>query len=186
MHGESHLQRRLSALYWTVIAPSIGDIWREDSSPLAHGAKPEISVLEPDVCAQLPCNFTLVSDSGEEFKCHDWVIYARWPFIQRMLDSGAEETLSKRAQLPGFQSATLRAFLRFLYTNDVSEFVGPNTSLAINLLTQAQMYHIADLCTPPNATIPSFKYLLAHCKRVLSSGSLTEEEKAQLTDFTAK
>lgn len=123
-------------------------------------------VLVPDFESQLKGNFILSSLSGAEFLCHDWLLYARWPFFRNLLKTGMIESSSKRADLDSFEDATLKALIRFFYLNDLEPFCDP--SIAVDLLRNAQRFNLADMSTPPVPSEPAFNQLIARCIQSLN------------------
>jgi hypothetical protein len=161
----SYLQTCLTSLYWTVIAPNKSEIPQE------------VAPLDASVATLVPPNFVLASGDGKEIPCHDWLLYARWPFFRHLFTTGMIESTSKRADLDELKFETLLPLVHFLYTNEVSDFA--NEELAKDLYAHAQRFNFVDMSTPPQATLPAFKKLFSMCRRIFDQ-TLTEDVAAQL------
>lgn len=114
-----------------------------------------------------PCNFSIVSIDGYNIPCHDWVLYARWPYFRHLVASGASEwNQTKQIEIPAetFSRSTLRTFVKYLYTNRVFAVVS-NNSIAFEMLLHAQRFHLANFETPPVAH-PAFAPLLTACETI--------------------
>jgi hypothetical protein len=147
--SESHMRSRLEWLYdSTVKSRKSSSMKRKESSPLAPS---------------LMTNFELESfGDGGKVKCHDWILYARWPYFRFLVASGGDEwSKTRKIVFPAdtFNRKTLRAFVRYLYTNRVDDVVG-DENIAMQLLIQSQRFNLLKLETPP-IPYPGFETLVA-------------------------
>lgn len=151
--GDSHIRSSLERLYGAAV-----------SSQRLSADKP--SKQENDLVASLtPCNFHIVSHDGYPVPCHDWLLYSRWPYFRHLVESGSEEwNVSKKIQIPSdtFSRHTLRAFVKYLYTNRV-DAVSNNDVVALEILLHAQRFNLADMSSPPIAH-REFAPLLSACE----------------------
>lgn len=127
------------------------------------------------IASLAPCNFHIISPDGYAIPVHDWLLYARWPFFRHIVDSGAEEWVqSKKIQIPTdtFSRHTLRAFIKFIYTNRVDAATN-NDAIALEVLLHAQRYNLADMNSPP-IPHPTFVPLLSACEIVFDQVTTLE------------
>jgi hypothetical protein len=151
--SDSHLRARLEWLYENMKA-SPSSKKSSKSSKTAKAEKADASPLPPS----LACNFELESSDGHKLACHDWVLYARWPYFRALVASGSQEWILTRKIV--FPSGTLsrkavRALLEFIYTNRIENIV-ENHETALQLLTHAQRFQFIHLETPAVA-YPGFE-----------------------------
>lgn len=116
------------------------------------------------IASSAPCNFHILSHDGYAVPCHDWILFSRWPYFRHLVESGSEEwSHSKKIQIPAdtFSRHTLRAFIKYIYTNR-SDAIVNNDNVALEILLHAQRYNLADMSSPP-LPHPSFAPLLSSC-----------------------
>lgn len=145
------IRQKLEDLYWTCVDTT--DPNRTCGSP-----------LHPS----LGCNFSIMTDDGTSLRVHDWVLYARWPYFQHLINSGFSESEQHQLELPSdtFSPELLKCFVRYLYTQDVEPF--DSDTLKLQLLRVAPQFNLVDLSSPP-VPHPHFKRLLMHCRVVLNA-----------------
>jgi hypothetical protein len=142
---------------------------RGSSIPKTIEEFPAASSLQTDnifASPSLSPNFTLIScDGHSSFQCHDWLLFARWPFFRHLIMSGSIEwTRDKALRFPPdtYHAATIQAFLLYLYTNNSNAFCA-DEAIANELLRHAQQFNILTLENPPRAS-PGLETLVAACK----------------------
>lgn len=138
---DTHLRSCLERLYGATVS--------SQRLSADKSAKADIEM----VSSIAPCNFHIVSQDGYAIPCHDWILYSRWPYFRHLIESGSSEwSLSKRIQIPAdtFSRHTLRAFVKYIYTNRV-DAVTNNDAVALEILLHAQRYNLADMNSPPRA-----------------------------------
>ncbi|CAL8102708.1 unnamed protein product [Orchesella dallaii] len=89
-------------------------------------------------------DFTLVSSNGAEIKCHQLILKLHSPVFRSMIESGMQETATRKVAMDGMPEDAVRALVKFLYTWDLSEPI-KNLSIAIQLLQAGHKYEIKDL-----------------------------------------
>lgn len=109
----------------------------------------------------------LATPPHEVIQCHSWLLFGRWPYFRRLVLSGLAETESRSMQIPDdtWSLATCRAFLRYIYTNNVGLFDGGDVTLRHELLEFAAMFDLIDLDQVPTQ---AFSHLIEHCRAPLS------------------
>lgn len=150
LHGDSYLRNRLEWLYTVTVAPRK----EKDFTP---------------VSPSLECNFTLVSDSGHKIYCHDWILYARWPYFRFLVESGANEwSISRTLSFPDgtFHTQLLRWFVQYLYTNRVDGLEVDND--LIRLLSVAQQFRLVRRDSDRPVPVPGFEFLISTCANVFN------------------
>lgn len=142
----------------------------------------------------------LANPPHEVIKCHSWLLFGRWPYFRRLVASGFSEVATKSMQIPEetWSLGTVRAFLRYIYTNNAGLFEGSEATLRHELLEYAAMFDLIDLEQNPT---PAFAHLIEHCraplalnvtvrtsvasyKRLLQYGS--PDQRTELIRFMAK
>jgi len=156
------IRQKLTQLYWTCVA-----------SPQDKSSSPDPHPTRSPLPSSLDCNFTISTDDGTKVRVHDWVLYARWPYFQYLINSGFSESEEHQLELPSevYSPNLLRCFVRYLYTQEVDCF--DTDPLKLQLLRLAPQFNLVDLSTPP-VPHPHFKRLLMHC-RVALNGPCTLE-----------
>lgn len=115
-------------------------------------------------------DFSLKIDDFE-IACHKWVLCARWLFARDALAFGGSESETSTMELPSecFSPSVLRNFVKYLYTNDVADFIDEDECLAV--LKLASQFRLWDSSEKPAA---GFDLLLRHCRAsLLKNLSLT-------------
>lgn len=146
-----YLRERTESLYWSCVSKT---------------KNPDIATVTP-IPQTLKCNFTIVSGDGQGIECHDWILYARWPYFRHLVCSGLSEIANHRLELPSdtFPFTLLQPFIQYLYTHGVDSF--DTDSQKLSLLRHAPQFNLVDLSTPPLPD-PHFKRLISHCRQVLN------------------
>lgn len=161
-----YLLERCSALFWTRVVTKEAKRYVPALETLKAALEP-LPVSDPLVkqTALFRPNFVLILDA-HEIKVHDWILYARWPWFRSLMNSGMEETLSKRATLPPntFSYPGLIAFIYYLYAHQTDLYT---PTLATELLFNAEMFQLAELFTVPLKPHPAFDLLIRHCNTML-------------------
>ena len=107
----------------------------------------------------------------EVIKAHSWLLYARWPYFRRMVAAGLCEVESRIMQIPDdtWSLATVRGFLRYVYSNNVGLFEGSNIGMVMRseILTHAELFNLMD---HENTPTPSFAHLIELARAPLSHG----------------
>lgn len=208
--GKSHANRDASSGYSgsSSHSTSRSSAPRDDQSPRLDGSGANVPLrsLESSgndggsgACSPRDTG-NLATPPHEVIKCHSWVLYGRWPYFRRLVLSGLAETETKSMQVPDdtWTLGTCRAFLRYIYTNNVGLFDGGDVTLRHELLEYAALFELIDLDHEPN---PAFSHLIEHCraplslnvtvrtcvssyKRLLQYGS--SEQRSELITFMAK
>lgn len=106
-------------------------------------------------------------DSFELIPCHSWVLYGRWPYFKRLIDSGLTEAKTRTMSFPEatWGASTVRAFVRYLYTNNIGLFEGSDGGARLELLEHAGLFDLVDFDGNPT---PAFVPLIEHCRSPLT------------------
>jgi hypothetical protein len=84
------------------------------------------------------------TDVCKGFLVHDWVMYQKWPFFQRMIDAGMHEAKSGRLVLPcTFPTSLLRMLVSYIYTG-VRTVDSPDQIDCANFLSNEGVYYGLD------------------------------------------
>lgn len=119
------------------------------------------------------------SDKKHKFACHSFVLYARWPYFKRLLDSGMSETKSKKLSLPapgkdcGMPPVFLRAILEVCYQGNLSSELRKDLSpsVAMQALATRDLY-VDD--SEDEQEERTFKHLIHFCQQQADSGLSVE------------
>lgn len=151
---ESYIVAQLDLLYWSMLAAG--------GAPLA--SLPRMQFLSP-LPPELQPDFAIVA-GGTTVQCHSWILYGRWPWFRRLISSGLAESSSMTMSLPDdcWSLNTVKAFLRYLYTNSVDLF--ESGSSANELLETARLFDLLDIDNNPT---PGFSALIEHCNAPYST-----------------
>lgn len=151
---ESYIVAQLDLLYWSMLAAS--------GAPLAQ--LPRMQFLTP-LPQELQPDF-VINAGGTAVQCHSWILYGRWPWFRRLISSGLAESSSMSMSLPDdcWSLNTVKAFLRYLYTNSVDLF--ESGSSANELLETARLFDLLDVDNNPT---PGFSSLIEHCSAPYST-----------------
>jgi hypothetical protein len=87
----------------------------------------------------------LIRTGGEDdppIHCHRTVLLARWPHFAKMVNSGMTESFGTSITIPEPYS-TVRAFLRYLYTDDLDDYIPVDT--VADLMVLGNMYFLSRL-----------------------------------------
>lgn len=147
---ESYIVSQLERLYWSMLlgqgaSTSVMPNGVEVIHPLPRDLQPDFNIMLGD----------------QAVPCHSWVLYGRWPYFRRMIQAGLGEVESMTMHLPDdcWSLATLRAFLRYLYTNSTGLF-DPSDKSCSELLDNARLFELLDVDNNPT---PGFGPLIEHC-----------------------
>lgn len=158
-----YILKKLQTLYWRTIATP---------GQKAQLQPSDLTELDLDAPLLTP-NFCIVADDGSEVKVHDWVLYARWPYFRRLMNTNLAEANARRLELPSgsMDRNLLLAFLHYIYTQSTASF--DSDMLRLELLHIASLFDLVDLARPP---VPNshFKRLIEHCQVALD-GPFTVE-----------
>lgn len=100
---------------------------------------------------------TIEEDSTQIF-VHEWLLYARWPYIAFMMSSGMHESVSKSLFLGDMPKGVLHAILESIYGLDHLTTLIPEH--ASYLLENAMQFHLENFEGDP---APAFAVLLQRC-----------------------
>jgi hypothetical protein len=94
---------------------------------------------------------------------HDWLLYCRWPYFKRMIDSGMLEAENHTAELPSdcTSDEVLLAVLNFIYTSQEPQGDQKEQILAL-MAEHGAMMEFSDLQDQP---YPGFEPLFPHSKK---------------------
>jgi len=184
---ESYIVHQLETLYWSMLAEAGAN---EKSLPQNFALlRPLPADLQPDFHIHV---------GNHSAACHSWVLFGRWPYFRRLVASGLAEATSMDMILPDdcWSIGTLRAFLRYLYTNNAGLF-DPSDQTCTELLDSARLFDLVDIDSKPTT---GFTPLIEHCsapsdcnnittavasyQRLLLFGS--ESQKSKLISFVAE
>lgn len=147
---ESYIVSQLERLYWSMLlgqgaSSAVMPNGVEVMNPLPRDLQPDFNIMLGD----------------HAVPCHSWVLYGRWPYFRRMVQAGLGEVESMTMHLPDdcWSLATLRAFLRYLYTNSTGLF-DPTDKSCTELLDNARLFELLDVDNNPT---PGFAPLIEHC-----------------------
>ena len=134
------------------------DSQREMSSPTTSAVEPKIT------WSQKLTDFGLILESGEEIKCHKFVLAQNSEVFEAMLTSDMKESKTSQAKVSQFSKETVISFLEYLYTETVTDaktvalirnslnakkyiYKRPfdEEKLTLELLSMAHMYQVKDL-----------------------------------------
>jgi len=110
---------------------------------------------EKETGGYLRCNFTLkcAESPRASIHCHDWVLYARWPYFRNLVNSSSEEAHSRTLVFPEqtLSIDSINIIVKYLYTNTVPIDVSP--SLVSEILENAALFNLSSITEPtkPNA-----------------------------------
>jgi speckle-type POZ protein len=86
-------------------------------------------------------DFVLRTSDNKELKTHKSIIVARSPVFFAMLKNDTKEAKENSADVPDFDSKTMKEFLRYIYSNEVQDL----ESIARDLVFAAEKYEIDGL-----------------------------------------
>jgi len=148
--------------------------------PIGPSATTDLRGVHLNAWKHLDTDFTLLCKrDGFSVRVHHWVLYARWQYFELLMNM-SENTLEwqqRTLEFPEdtFDEISLRAFLLYLYTNVPNGF--HSQSLSLELLKNAQLFHLMDLSTPATPAA-GFELLIDHCRRTaFPIGTLTQPEQ---------
>jgi hypothetical protein len=105
-------------------------------------------------------NFTISTSTGSDTTLvHDWLLYARWPYFKRMIDSGMSEATSQRLELP--EGFPLQIFLQYLYNGKIDSI---DFESAWYLRLNGGEFALKNL---EDEAVPDFSRLLAECENLI-------------------
>jgi len=130
-------------------------------------SSPNTSAVEPKITwSQKFTDFGLILESGEEIKCHKFVLAQNSEVFEAMLTSDMKESKTSQAKVDQFSKETVISFLEYLYTGTVLDAIAKTMALIRNslnankymykrpfdeekltleLLSMAHMYRVKDL-----------------------------------------
>jgi len=128
-------------------------------------SSPNTSAVEPKITwSQKFTDFGLILESGEEIKCHKFVLAQNSEVFEAMLTSDMKESKTSQAKVSQFSKETVISFLEYLYTETVTDaktvalirnslnankyiYKRPfdEEKLNLELLSMAHMYQVKDL-----------------------------------------
>ena len=161
-----YLISRCTSLFWTKVACSINKTLAPTLVALEEHLEP---LSSSDVLNRshplLSPNYTLMVED-QKIMCHDWILYARWPWFRSLLQSGMEEAQSGTATIPtgSFSYAGFVALLYYLYSHKTELFAPP---LCVELLRNAEEFRLVELLSRPYLPDPNFEPLIRHCQQGL-------------------
>lgn len=124
----------------------------------------------PSEYRKLPENFTARSSLPEpdmtisieedslQVSVHEWLLYARWPYIAFMMSSGMHESVTKSLQLGDMPKGVLRAILESVY--GLSQLTSLSPEDTSYLIENAMQFHLENFEGDP---APAFATLLRKC-----------------------
>jgi hypothetical protein len=185
---ESYIVNQLERLYWSMLLAQ-----GASTSVMPHG----IELLNP-LPKDLHPDFNIML-GDQAISCHSWVLFGRWPYFRRMMASGLGEVDSMTMSLPDdcWSVSTMRAFLRYLYTNSVGLF-DTTDKTCMELLDNARLFDLLDVdnnptpgfgpliehCTAPHSTNVTIRTAVSSYQRLLLYGS--SAQRKQLRKFIAQ
>jgi len=114
--------------------------------------------------SQKHTDFTIVTASGNELKCHKFILAENSPFFDAMLQKDCMETKINQMDLKHVEEETLIKFIQYLYAHPTDEAVNqdhsaapvgsseyvyhrrfPKEDLTLDLLSIGHMYEVKDL-----------------------------------------
>jgi hypothetical protein len=94
-------------------------------------------------------NFAMMpAGSRQKIPVHDWMLYTRWPFFKRMIDSGLEEASTSQAELPAdFPPDLIPILLQYLYCGDLDDYHQKELTPSIRsfIIDNGAEYELADM-----------------------------------------
>jgi hypothetical protein len=122
VRGTGFLRRRLTSLYNRTV----------------------VSNIKTEEDLDLKCDFELFTMDGS-VRVHSWVLYSRWNWFRKMVDSGLYEAQNGVATLPSdsLSIAELNSIIKFIYTNRI-DGVKREQNFCQNLFDNAQYFGIID------------------------------------------
>lgn len=107
-------------------------------------------------------DFILSTVYGGNYKCHKWLLYARWRYFKNMLDFGGKETIENQMLLSeDCTNSRLQQLLRYIYTIECDFKLQED---ALWLLQYGQYYGIIDSDKLPAS---GFERLVESCLEVI-------------------
>lgn len=107
----------------------------------------------------------LIKLDNYELRCHKWVVSGRWSYLRHALAFGGAEAHSSILDLPSdgtFTPKLLESFVKYLYTNSVSQF--DNEDVCLEVLKLARQYRLIDAAGKDEM---GFSWLLDHCRSAI-------------------
>lgn len=151
-----------------------GVITGVDPTPPRISSPPIPTSLQPDpptppILSWLPSpNFTvsIIGNTGNRIKVHDWMMYSRWGFFRRMCDAGLAETKSRTLLMPSdFPPALLLELTKCIYCGVLPQSMEIfSVDACWYLLEHALEFDLVDLDREPR---PLFKPLVTHCRTIV-------------------
>jgi hypothetical protein len=155
---------------------------------------------DPTLTLIIPSDFTLSIDGRTSIRVHEWILYQRWNYFKRMIESGSEETQSKHLTFPSDMPVSfLLLILNTLYCGEFDEKDVTAEACAF-LMSRGAEYDVTELpaasshsgsssIAPSKAGAPfplvppafstivaktGFRRLVAFCKRKIAEPMKTE------------
>jgi len=119
-------------------------------------------IIDQVTWSQKHTDFTIVTASGKELKCHKFILAENSPVFDAMLEKDCTETTTDKMDLKHIEEETLIKFVQYLYAQStdeaatkghasagLSEYVYhrrfPKEDLTLDLLSIGHMYDVKDL-----------------------------------------
>lgn len=120
-------------------------------------------------------DFEFALASNTSFKAHEIILYSKWSYFKRMIDSGLTESKEKRAELSSdFSLPAFSVLLQYLYGNQVSDYMKEEMKddpyIAPFLYENSLLYGIT--CLDDNGvevSSPGFSSLLKYLKLAIDA-----------------
>ena len=110
-------------------------------------------------------NWRMTDDEDGYVLFHDWIVYSRWPYFQRLVQSHMSEVAFKCLHLPPtWRKHAMVALLRFIYSSDVKHAFVHMPVKSMVLDCHFLVEHAGELMIDNNA---HFKPLLDYCHNQL-------------------
>lgn len=118
----------------------------------------EMGLISPPA----PNFYILIENHYSTLHVHDWVLYSRWGFFRRMIDSGLAEAHTRRLVLPnGFPKSVLLDLIKFIYSGSLPHTTSLTSTNSLYLLEHAEEFDLVDSTNLPRE---HFAPLITFCR----------------------
>eukprot|EP01122_Echinamoeba_exundans_P003823 TRINITY_DN1387_c0_g1_i1.p1 TRINITY_DN1387_c0_g1~~TRINITY_DN1387_c0_g1_i1.p1 ORF type:complete len:724 (-),score=102.03 TRINITY_DN1387_c0_g1_i1:220-2391(-) len=121
-----------------------------------------------------PGNGGMCDMSFQSIPCHQAIMFARFPFVQRALSSGFKESKEKKFTISDESKSpeALRSLLAFIYSNEASSrTIGPHEEICEQILDLIDFFQLN-----------SYSDLIKHCKKFSPSKAQAAQDDAMQLD----
>lgn len=120
------------------------------------------SIFDMGIPPPTPNFFIIIEGHSSTLHVHDWVLYARWGFFRRMIDSGLAEAHTRRMVMPaGFPKSLLLDLIKFIYAGSLPHTTSLTPQNSLYLLEHSEEYDLVDSSKQPRE---HFAPLVTFCR----------------------